>query len=84
MNYVYILLRLDTSPNLLNNDVNIDRYEAKAFLSKEGAQAMMKAEYIALSHEADRDSYCGGDEALVVTDEGFVTQWKIQLVEVAP
>jgi hypothetical protein len=33
MKHIYILLRLDTSPNPLNNDSNTDRYEAKAFLS---------------------------------------------------
>lgn len=84
MNHVYILLRLDTSPNPLNSDSNIDRLEAKAFLSGEGANAAMKAEYDANVHESDRDHFCEGDEALVITDEGDVRQWKIQLVGVTP
>lgn len=84
MNHVYILLRLDTSPNPLNNDSNVDLYEAKAFLSEAGARAVMKAEHAALSSDSDRDSYCIDNEALVITDEGVVRQWKIQLAEVAP
>lgn len=84
MNHVYILLRLDTSPNPLNNDSNIDRLEAKAFLSGQGAEAIMKAEYDANVHESDRDNYCIANEALIITDEGVVHQWKIQLAGVLP
>lgn len=84
MNHVYILLRLDTSPNPLNGDSNIDRYEAKAFLSEAGARAVMEAEHAVLSHDSDLDSYCIGNEALIITDEGVVRQWKIQFAEVAP
>lgn len=84
MNHVYILLRLDTSPNPLNGDSNIDRFEAKVFLSYEGARAVMKAEYDANVHESDRDHYCEADEALVMTDEGEVYQWEIQLAGVTP
>ena len=84
MNHVYVLLRLDTSPNPLNNDSNIDRHEAKVFLSEGGARAVMSAEHAALSHDSDQDSYCTDNEALIITDEGNIRQWKIQLVEMAP
>lgn len=84
MKPIYILLRLDTSPNPLNNDSNVDRYEAKAFLSEAGARAVMEAEHAALSHDSDRDSYCIDNEALIITDEGDVRQWKIQFADVAP
>lgn len=84
VNHVYVLLRLDTSPNPLNDDSNIDRYEAKAFLSKKGAKAAMEAEHAELSSDSDKDSYCIEDEALVITDEDEVYQWKIQLVGVMP
>lgn len=84
MNHVYILLRLDTSPNPLNNESNIDRFEAKAFLSWEGAKAVMKAEYDANVRESDRDNYCLDNEALIITDEGDLRQWKIQCAGVMP
>lgn len=83
MSRVHVLLRLDTSPNPMNGDSNIDRYEAKVFLSKGGAQAVMKAEHAALSRGTIWDSYCGDDEALVVTSEGLVKHWRIQPAEVA-
>jgi hypothetical protein len=44
----------------------------------------MEAEYAALSHDSDRDSYCIDNEALIITDEGVVRQWKIQFADVAP
>lgn len=84
MNHIYILLRLDTSPNPLNNDSNIDRYEARAFLSEAGARAVMEAEHAELSHDSDQCSYRIDNEALIVTDEGVAHLWKIQRVEVAP
>lgn len=84
VNHMYVLLRLDTSPNPLNDDSNIDRHEAKVFLSYRGARAVMKAEYDANVDESDRDHFCEDDEALIITDEGEVRQWKIQLVGVTP
>lgn len=84
MNNVYILLRLDTSPNPLNNDSNVDLYEAKAFISEAWARAVMEAEHAAHSSDSDRDNYCIDNEALVITDEGVVRQWKIQHAEVLP
>ena len=84
MNKVYVLLRLDTSRNPMNWDVNIDRHEATAHLSYEGAKSMMEAAYNALVKESDFDHFCEGDEAFIETDEHICRRWKIQLAGVTP
>jgi hypothetical protein len=74
---MYVLIRLDTSPNPMNCDFNIDKLDSKVFRTLEEARNAMRSEFDNNMSESDCYHSYEEDEAHVIDDEGNEKYWKI-------
>lgn len=72
-----VLIRLNTSPNPMNCDSNIDKLDAAVFRTLEEARNAMRSEFQDNISGSDRDHSCEENDAYIIDDEGNGKYWKI-------